>query len=136
MTTASEDVEDAEDADEQAERRTFIFYTKDPISYVLKLNAADRRIKRTRTSSIPQYSYDIVTLMGPCRTEADARLMKALWDFKSRAVIPRAVWAESLARKFHMGICHQAKVMLPMKRFDVVHRDDAIYLYPKAQHAE
>ena len=103
-------------------RRTFIYHTKDPIAYVEKLNHARQP---------PLYKHEVVSVMGPLTREYDAKLIKELWNYRSRSIMPRSLWAELLARHFDLCICHDMQLMLPLKHFTVQHRGDQVYLVPK-----
>jgi hypothetical protein len=122
------------------ERRTSIHYSKDPFAFIASLNRSDS------SSSLPPpqdmagacapttlgYIYEIVTILGQFETEEDARIVKTIWNYKSRAVIPRALWAQEVAAKLNLPICHQPAVMLGLQQhFDVMAHDNAIYLYPR-----
>jgi hypothetical protein len=105
------------------EKRTFIYHSQDPIGHVARLNKMRK--------SHAHHTHEIVTVLGPFAHEDDAKLVCALWGWKSRAVLPRAVWAEVLADKFGARLCHNMNHIVSMQHFDCAHRGAHVYLYPK-----
>jgi hypothetical protein len=110
---------------QHGERRTHVQITQDPIEMVEQLNKNNSHSKT--------YRYEIATLLGPFQTETEASIIRTLWNFKSRSVIPRAIWAEVLANKFRLPLCHQPEVLLGLsEHFSIVSKHDGtVYLYPR-----
>jgi hypothetical protein len=106
----------------RSKRRTFIYHAKDPILHVEKMNRAKKPAL---------YKHEIVTILGPFQSEYDAKLLKELWNYRSRSTLPRSFWAEMLARHFGLQICHDMRLVLPMRHFTVQHRGTQVFLVPK-----
>lgn len=82
------------------------------------------------------FSYHVVTIIGPFEKEEHAKIVEALWNFKSRAVTPRVVWAKVIADKFNRQIWHDMRNVFVLRHFEVVHKDDTVYLKLKRSHRD
>ncbi len=120
--------------------RTLIFHSMDPLLHVRVLNneqpdSANRK-KRAMPATQPvvlqrKHVFQPVTILGPLQDAEDARKVQEIWKWKSRAILPRIVYAKVIADHFGLQVWHQLDALLGLEHFDVVHRDQDVYLQRK-----
>jgi hypothetical protein len=80
------------------------------------------------TKKRKKFSHHIVSIMGPVRTENAAQIIEVIWNYKSRAVSPRVVWAKVIADKFGLVVWHDMRNVFTLKHYDVVHVGQNVYI--------
>lgn len=81
-------------------------------------------LRRKRKS----FSYQIVSIIGPCSRREEAVMIETVWNFRSRAVAPRMVFASVIAERFKIKSWHDIQCMFHIKYFHLVQVGDTIYL--------
>lgn len=75
-----------------------------------------------------KFSHHIVSIMGPVKSENAAKILEVIWNYKSRAVSPRVVWAKVIADKFGLVVWHDMRNVFTLKYYDVVHTEQDVYI--------